>query len=126
MFFTETHPVARKPHTCGMCRRQIRPGETYRRGAGMDGGTAWTFKECAHCLPFIRLAHTLAGDSEYGEDLLIEFEPENVAEARVRAQFRRQWQNRAGDLYPVPVVIEAVDKYGFGRAVGIKPGEETS
>lgn len=48
-FYTDTHPRARTEHQCDDCHRTIRPGETYRRGVGMDGTAAWTWKECAQC-----------------------------------------------------------------------------
>ena len=47
--YTDSHPRARKLHICDTCGRTIQAREIYRRGAGMDGATAWTWKECAHC-----------------------------------------------------------------------------
>ena len=50
--WARTNPKARKEHRCEVCSRTIKPGETYSRGAGMDGSTAWSWIECAHCEQF--------------------------------------------------------------------------
>ena len=49
----------------------------------------------------------LASDADfYGEgyntDDFCEWEPSTVWEARLRAQWRRHWRRRDGDLYPIP------------------------
>lgn len=121
--YADSHPVARKAHICDMCSRAIDPGETYRRSAGMDGSSAWTWRECAHCEAFARLAHCRSWqDDGYGPDLFAEFEPATVAEARVRAQWRRKWRRLDGSLYPVPALTITEDKYGFGWPTAIAPG----
>lgn len=123
-YWHETRPKARRPHRCWMCSRTIEPGETYRRSAGMDGGTAWTWIECAHCAELVRVAYRRVWDSDgYDEALLVDFEPESIAEARVLAQYRRKWRRRDGSLYPVPVVTVTEDRYGFGYPTAIAPGE---
>ena len=122
--FTHTTPTARKAHRCMMCWRLIEPGETYRRGAGMDGATAWTWIECAHCAEFVRVAYRRYGDAGYDETLLIDFQPDNMAEARVRAQHRRKWRRLDGSLYPVPAVTITEDMYGFRHPTAIAPGGE--
>lgn len=122
-FFAESHPKARKSHRCHMCYRQIEPGEVYRRSAGMDGSSAWTWIECAHCEAFVRVAYRRSwSDDGYDETLLIDFEPHTVAEARVRAQHRRKWRRLDGSLYPVPAVEWAEDKYGFRHPVALTTG----
>ena len=121
--FHDTEPVARNSHTCDMCHRTIRPGEKYRRSAGMDGSSAWTWKECAHCAALATVAWRRSHlDEGYNEDLFADFEPWSVAEARVRAQVRRRWTRRDGSLYPVPVVEWAEDKHGFRWPTTIAPG----
>ena len=124
--WTHTTPKARKAHRCQMCYRTISTGETYRRGAGMDGSTAWSFIECLHCAAFVRVAYARWGDEGYDESLLIDFDPADIAEARVRAQWRRKWRRQDGTLYPPPVVTMHQDRFGFGHPVGIKPGEATT
>lgn len=121
--YTHATPKARKPHRCMMCYRTIDPGETYRRGAGMDGSTAWTWIECGHCAEFVRVAFRRSWDDEsYGDDLFIDFEPLDIAEARVRAQWRRKWRRLDGTLYPLPLVGQYEDKHGFRYPVSIAPG----
>ncbi len=105
--FQDEHPVARKPHWCEMCGRRIDPGEKYRRGSGMDGSTAWTWRECAHCAA---LAAYVAlddpwDDDGYGPDLFTEWEPLTVEHLRLKAlATRRRWRHTDGRLYPVPTV----------------------
>ncbi len=122
-FYQHTNPRARKQHRCEMCGRTIQPGEVYRRGFGADGN-AWTWKECAHCEQLVRVAFPRSwNDESYGDDLFNDFEPQSIAEARVRAQHRRRWQRLDGTLYPIPNVIESEDRYGFGREDSIEPGQ---
>ncbi len=99
--YFDTEPTARKSHRCGLCGRTILPGEQYRRGVALDG-TAWTFKECAHCRAVMDLADPLDGEYEYYDDVLYEWEPRTVQEARWRAQHRRKWARRDGSLYALP------------------------
>lgn len=40
---------ARKPHKCGECREEIKPGERYRYTFILFEGDASDFKECAFC-----------------------------------------------------------------------------
>jgi hypothetical protein len=120
--YHHTHPKARQPHHCWMCGRTIRPGETYMRGAALDGGTAWTWKECAHCERLVTFINSIAYEDEYGEDLVIEWEPATIAEARVRAQWKRRWTTLAGDLYPVPVILKHTNDSGFVHFDGVEPG----
>ncbi len=44
-----TYPVAKKPHKCGECGRQIGVGEPYERCFMVFEGSGDTFKMCAHC-----------------------------------------------------------------------------
>lgn len=121
--YADSHPVARKRHICDMCSRSIEPAEKYRRSAGMDGSSAWTWRECAHCEAFARLAYRRSWhDDGYGPDLFGEFEPMTVAEARVWAQWRRRWRRLDGSLYPVPSLTITEDQYGFGWPTTIAPG----
>lgn len=106
VWLDETSPRARKEHKCQLCFRVIEPGETYRRQACVDGGAAYTFKACEHCdayVPLIDLLGQMADpwDGYTCEDL-IEYEPQDVTEARWRAQYRRKWRRRDGALYPIP------------------------
>jgi hypothetical protein len=125
--WTRLKPVARKSHLCEICGRTIQPGETYMRGSGYGDGEAFTWKECAHCEPFAKLVASRLREEEYSFDLLAEWdEPKTVAEARVLAQWRRKWTNRAGDLYPVPTLVIYEDSLGFGWPGTITPGQEVA
>ena len=106
-FFADTHPKARTEHQCQLCARTIRPGETYRRGAGMDGLTAWTWIECTHCDVLLqwllRIDALWNGDEGYSQESVVEWEPENLSDLRLKACWCRQWTRRDGSLMPVPV-----------------------
>lgn len=122
--WTRLHPTAKKAHHCELCGRTINPGETYLRGSGYGDGEAHTWKECAHCEPLANLITTRWGEAEYSFETLADWdEPKTVAEARVRAQWKRKWTNRAGDLYPVPHLVIVEDSYGFGWPGTIEPGQ---
>ena len=94
-----SQPVARKPHTCTICYRKITPGEPYARMAGLDCGTAWTYKECQHCHR-ATVEYCAAWDAEY--------EPESVrewledSEPLVWSQMLAGWRTPEGDLLPPP------------------------
>jgi len=107
MFYTETWPTARKAHRCTLCTRTIRPGEKYRRGVALGDGTAWTFCECLHCRAVMDLADPTCGEYEYFADVLVDWDPQTITELRWKAQWRRGWTRRDGDLYPVPTRTEA-------------------
>jgi len=106
MFYTDTHPKARTEHRCDLCARMIQSGETYRRGVAMDGGTAWTWRECAHCevlLQWLMRIDALWGaDEGYNSDSVLEWEPDNLSDLRLKACWRRQWTRRDGSLMPAP------------------------
>lgn len=115
-FYTESHPTARQEHTCDDCGRTIRPGETYRRGAGMDGARAWTWKECAHCEVLAEWLCRLGLDDDdegYGPDTFDGWEPVTVDELRLKANWRRKWTRRDGALVSVPTRIEGTHSGGY-------------
>jgi hypothetical protein len=95
-----TNPVARKEHRCEICARVIRKGETYLRGVGLDG-TAWTWKECAHCEAMLTL-YDIQWDDTYCRDTVDDWAPGSVAEWRVKANWSRMWTRRDGSLIEVP------------------------
>jgi hypothetical protein len=101
--FVTSKPKARKPHRCSDCHRRIDPGETYRRGVGFDG-TAWTWKDCAHCLAALSL-YDLAWDGEYNADSFATWSTDgahDLRELRDQAGYRMKWRTRSGRLLPVP------------------------
>lgn len=120
-FWTHTRPKARASHRCDMCRRIIDPGETYLRGVGIDG-TAWTWKECAHCDALRDVARAQCSETEYDEETIADWEPETWQQMRVKVQWRRQWRRFDGSLYPIPERVMHTNKDGFGYQVGVKAG----
>lgn len=46
---TDRRPVARKPHTCGLCLRCIEPGTRYRFYTFAYDGTVYTHHEHEPC-----------------------------------------------------------------------------
>jgi len=96
-------PTARKQHVCEDCGRIIRSGEKYRRTAGLDGGTAWTYKECRHCSATLSLWYgEIVHDYEYAADDFAWWEPSSVTGLRAKVNFRRQWTRADGSLVEVP------------------------
>ena len=122
--YRHSHRVARKPHQCMLCARAIAAGETYLYGVGLDNGTAWAWKECAHCDALRAYVYARYWDDHYDEELIAEWEPESVAHLRVKAQWRRQWRRLDGTLMPVPEVVWTEDANGFGWATDIRVGAE--
>ncbi len=98
--YTDTHPTARKRHSCETCGWSIRPGERYRRGVGFDGGTAWTWKECLWCeragAAYCRDHH----DDEYNTDSIAEwlFAEHPATYTAMRAG----WRYPDGERLPLP------------------------
>ena len=121
IYYTDGYPRARQRHRCDMCGRAIRPGETYRRGAGMDGSTAWTWKECRHCVALVPLviAELDPWADEYGSDIVPDWDPTTVAHLRLKVLYLRQWTDRDGRLYPVPEQVYRDDSTGFPRLVDV-------
>lgn len=118
--YSHAHPTARKEHYCEMCSRIIRKGETYMRGAGFGDGEAWTWKVCAHCDPLTTYVFAQSSEYEYSSDLLVEWEPQTLHEARLRAMHHRKWTRGDGSLYPVPTLVRTYDKNGFGWPTGVE------
>ena len=78
-YWTET-PVARKPHRCDHCGRDIPPGCKYLRQRVIDGGDTWVFRSHEDC-------HELAvelmdGDFLDGVSPLHEYCSNEIAEWR--------------------------------------------
>lgn len=116
-----THPKARKIHYCEMCRRVISPGEQYSSSRNLGGGTAFTWKECAHCTALIAYVLRLWGDDWYDANFLLDWEPTTLDHLRLKAlAIRRQWRHRDGSLYPVPELIWHTDAHGFGYVVNVR------
>lgn len=117
---------ARKPHQCQMCFRTIGPGEKYMRGSGMDGGTAWTWKECAHCEVVAQWVIKLYDLDEYGEDDIFNWDPETVGELRIKAHYLKHWTRNDGQLYPIPQRVTECRTFESGYEIeylaGITPG----
>lgn len=101
-----SHPRARREHRCSDCRRIIRPGETYRRGVGFEGGTLYSeWKDCQHC-EFVLNQYDVAWDGEYNEDTFTEWAGDgfqDITEARLQAGYRNKWTTAQGNLWPLPV-----------------------
>lgn len=122
--YVDTYPKARREHRCSDCGRTIRVGEKYRRGVGMDNGTAWTWKECLHCQAIVPLV--VDGDffeEGYGDDTFTAWEPSSVPHLRLKALWRKRWQRADGGLYPVPVQVFREDRTGWPHLVDVRMPE---
>lgn len=95
--------TARKPHDCKLCRRQIEPGERYRHQRNKDYGDIWTWRNCIHCDELLNLLSRRGYDDDYGItfEVVCEWEPESIAEARLKVGWDRKWRHRDGSLYQV-------------------------
>lgn len=116
-FYSDSWPTARKEHRCSDCRRTIHPGEKYRRGAGMDGEQAWTWKDCEHCYWLLQI---IPWDDEYHPETFDEWEPDSVSELRLKALWLKKWTRADGSLYPVPTITTLEDEMGFTRVVAVE------
>ena len=102
--FVTTRPRARTDHVCSDCGRTISPGETYRRSVGFNDGTAWTWKDCAHCEAILSL-YDLSWDGEYNADHYHEWATDghnDWSEVRHAAGYLMCWRTRSGALLPIP------------------------
>ena len=79
----DERPVARKPHQCLMCLRQIEAGETYTRQRCLNDGAFYTWRNCAHCAVFMSVIVAVDGMSDEGISRwdADEFEPETDLKA---------------------------------------------
>lgn len=67
LVFEEKTVVARKPHVCCECRRQIATGQKYSRVKGCWDGRWSEFKTCLDCHDLrIELADPYYGQAPYG------------------------------------------------------------
>jgi hypothetical protein len=107
MYFTEReHPRARIEHWCTTCCRRIDPGETYWRGRGYDGGEAWTWRSCEHCMAVTRIYDPRDHDdlfSESGMHDWIDNGARDIAELRHMVGYRMRWRTKTGALLTVPI-----------------------
>lgn len=121
--YAHTRPKARVKHYCNLCNRVIRPGEVYVKGVGMDGATAWTWRECAHCDTIRDLRRNEWDIDEYDWQTIADWEPKTVHQLRLKALWRRGWERADGSLYPVPEKVMHEDKHGFGWQVDARMPE---
>lgn len=125
-FWHRSHPKARKEHTCSMCRRTIYVGEHYMLGKGIEPGQIWSWRECLHCEPLFQFLYRQFGDECYYAEFAHEWDPMNLAEMRVMAQWRMKWQRKDGGLQPIPELVYEESPYHKGSMVltGITSGTE--
>jgi len=120
-FWNRTTPRARKEHTCTACGRGIAVGETYLRGVEFDG-TAWTWRECAHCELLFRYLSNLWDFDEYTFDMAWDWDPKTDSAARVKAAWASKWRQVDGALYPLPVLLTHWRELGDGFRVEVIDG----
>lgn len=108
--FTHTTIVrARKPHTCGECRRVIERGELYQRTSGKWDRTVQSMVTCAHCEVLQDWIGSECGGWLYGEvieDVREHLQEYGVSEygfavARLVVHAQNQWR-RNGALVAIP------------------------
>lgn len=117
LLLASEHPVARKEHTCSMCRRTIEPGERYNRQRCIGDDGPYVFKDCAHCSALVAILHAVEGDwydTDFGytEYDVAELDPTTIRTARLKVMWKRHWRRRDGALYPVPERIRPLEPRG--------------
>lgn len=103
---SQSKPKARKAYRCMWCYRTIDPGEVYTRAWNVlsPGEKPYTWINCLHCEAWVRLAGIESWDGEgITDECLIEYEPVEMWDLRLKALYRKKWRRADGSLYPVPV-----------------------
>src|SRR5690348_15578203 len=106
--YEKWHSIARKPHTCSECRREIAKGERYLTAKGlMPGDGWWKTKQCAHCE--VGADWLLKECGGWSFDMVREDIHEHAQDYRkaglwrLTAGMRRKWQRFDGaGLMPIP------------------------
>lgn len=112
-FYSFVFRIARKPHKCEECWREIRRGERYRLASGKMDSRMWSAKTCAHCdIPRQWLEANCDGYlySQVIGDFM-EHAEANMPMLRIVAGARRKWRS-FGDpaqLLPIPVYPQDMD-----------------
>ena len=99
------HPIARKPHRCWECGRQIEVGERYRRTGIVEDGTAWTHKACLHCAGVMDTLSKECRGVVYGgvyEDVADHADYDVAWAIPLVEGMRARWRGRDGVLMAVP------------------------
>lgn len=125
MTLSRSEPVARKPHKCTECRREIRVGEKYLREGLLFDGRKSTVKTCEHCQVVRSWLSDECGGWMYEgvEEDITEHAREGygVDVIRLAVGMRRFWTTRKGELMPIPALPET----SLQRAARIKRSTET-
>ena len=99
---------ARKVHKCNECRREIAPGEQYRRTSALIEGQWDTFRACSHCMVAVAwLIKVCRGYVvEEVREELEEHAQEYPAVAEALTDFAQRmenkWRSDDGVLMPIP------------------------
>lgn len=102
--------VARKPHKCYECHREIAPGEQYEYATGLARSYGWDhYHTCAHCVWARRWLMSECNGFLYGgvyEDLHEHWLEDPLLATldlgRRIIGMRRRWRNQDGSLMTVP------------------------
>lgn len=113
---TTVQVKARKPHTCGECRRTISVGETYTKDTGLHEGYWSAFKTCGHCLIGRQWLVKNCGGFVYEqvadevEEHAHEYPPIAPGLLRVHRGMSRQWKrgDRLMNIPRMPRSIQSV------------------
>lgn len=105
--FVNSWPTARTHHRCSMCRRLIRPGESYWRQAGLDRSTAWTNVTCAHCERMVYAYCRDVGESEWIGEVFVEWLADE--HPNLYTLMRARWAFPDGALVGLPFGSRCVE-----------------
>jgi len=84
-----------------MCFRVIDAGETYTSQTNLGDGRFYTWINCVQCDVFLNLIEDWDGDG-VGAESVMEWEPDNVWELRLKVLWRKKWRRADGSLYLIP------------------------
>lgn len=98
---------ARKPHVCMLCGREIGVGETYLHQRNVDCGDIWTWRSCQHCNVLTSVLYRINCGFDEGIDSygVADWEPETIAQARLKVCWKRRWHKRDGTLRPIAEIV---------------------
>ena len=117
---SEADPVARLPHKCRECRRDIAAGERYHVDRYLWEGKLDTHKTCAHCMVARQWLNDECGGWLFGavEEDIREHAHNgdySIAVHRLAVGMAWKWRTPTGKLLSIPKVPQTTHELKGGR-----------